>query len=331
MRTKVNSKDEPKLSAIATPGILLSRSRADGVELGGIFYMSCNKQIHFYSKLIRNRPQIMPSLIRRRLGEAMSIPPSGVAVSSFGNVRFPVDMSIHSIARKYYFHTHEMFLEDIFRTYLMPGRIFIDVGANLGYWSAFAASLVGREGEVHAFEPVPRFFESVSQLAAENPEYKIVANNQACGSVPGTVTMQVVTPTKENYHNFETNIGSSSALPHFLDHDRHLVSEVEAAVVRLDDYIAERGIDIARIGLIKIDVEGYESYCFGGMPSILGKKGAKVPLLCEILTDKKRHELLDGSQIVQRLERDGYKIFDATTLRPMDLNKLSFEENVLGV
>lgn len=293
--------------------------------------MNMQKQVHFYGKLLRNRPLAVPSIVWRRVSEAFSHSPSGLAVSNFGEVRFPIDMSIHAISRKYYFHTHEMFLEAIFRSHLKPGQIFIDIGANLGYWSAFAASLVGRQGEVHAFEPVPRFFESIQQLARANPNYTIIANNFACGAESGTVTMQVVTPTKENFDNFDTNIGSSSALPHFLDHDRQLVTEIEAKIIRLDDYIREHGIDQERIGLIKIDVEGYESYCFDGMPGVLAKQGRKVPLLCEILTDTARHELLNGPRIVRRLEQAGYDVVDATTFAPIDLDNIHFEENILCV
>ena len=38
-------------------------------------------------------------------------------------------------------------------THVTEGMTFIDVGANLGYFSLLAARLVGRSGQVHAFEP----------------------------------------------------------------------------------------------------------------------------------------------------------------------------------
>lgn len=293
--------------------------------------MSKTKQIHFYGKVLLNRPFDFAGMIGRRLVEAASEVPQGTAVSHFGDVRFPVDLSIHAITRKYYFHTHEMFLERIFKEHLKPGSIFIDIGANLGYWSAFAASLVGPEGEVHAFEPVPRFFESVARLQRENPQRRIFANNVACGAQPGSVEMQVIPPSAENYQNFDTNIGSSSALPGFLDHQRSLVQSIKVDVIRFDDYLENTGIDLDRVGLIKIDVEGFESYCFDGMQKVLNKKGRKIPILCEVLTDTKRHELLDGPKIVRRLEGHGYSCLDATTLAPADPSRFAFEENIICV
>lgn len=293
--------------------------------------MSKTKQLHFYRKIAMHRPMTIAPMLTRRVREAVLRAPSGLALTHFGDVAFSVDMSTHAIARKYYFHTHEMFLEELFRQHLGEGSIFIDIGANLGYWSAFAASLVGTGGEVHAFEPVPRFFESVARLARENPRFLIFANNAACGAADGAVEMQVVEPRTSNYDNFDTNIGSSSALPGFLDHQRELVTNIEVPVISLDSYLAKNAIDLDRVGLIKIDVEGYESFCFDGMRSVLAKVGRKVPILCEILTDPKRHELLDGRRIVERLQGYGYTVLDATTNAPIDLGNLNFEENILCV
>lgn len=293
--------------------------------------MSKTKQLHFYGKILKSRPADMAGMVARRLREAVSQTPQGVGVCKFGDVSFAVDLSMHAITRKYYFQTHEMFLENHFQQHLTRGRTFIDIGANLGYWSAFATSLVGPEGQVHAFEPVPRFFELVNRLALDNPRYKIFANNVACGDAPARLPMQVVEPTPENYNNLNTNIGSSSVLPGFLDHEKGLVKTVDVDVIRFDDYVAAKGLDLDRIGLIKLDVEGYESLCLDGMSSVLNKPGRKIPILCEILTDLKRPEPLDGRKVVARLQSHGYTCFDATTLKPIDLENMNFEENLICV
>lgn len=238
-------------------------------------------------------------------------------------------MSLHRITSKYYFHTHEMYLERVFRNHLRPGDIFVDIGANLAYWSAFSLSLVGPSGAVHAFEPVPAFFEAVRRIRDNNPGFTVVANQCACGSQPGVLPMTMVKPTPENFQNFDTNIGSSSILPGFLDHERELTETIEVPVTTFDAYAAGAGLDLDRIGLIKIDVEGYESYCFDGMATVLDKPGRKVPILCEVLTDPARHQKLDGAAIVRRLEGHGYRCLDASTLRPVDIGAMAFEENIL--
>lgn len=289
------------------------------------------KTRHFLGKVLRNRPLDLPGMIARRLVEAASPPPKGIASARFGDVVFPVDTSLHAIARKYYFRTHEMFLEPIFRRHLKRGSVFVDIGANMGYWSAFAASLVGPEGEVHAFEPVPAFHRSIERLRDANPGHRINPVRIALGDHSGRIEMAVVRPTVENYANFDTNIGSSSLLPGFLGHAAALTETIVVAISTFDAFARLAPLDLDRIGLIKIDVEGYEWACFDGMAALLDKPGRKVPILCEVLTDPARSEWLDGAKVVRRLEGHGYVCLDATTLAPIDISAMAFEENILCV
>jgi FkbM family methyltransferase len=50
---------------------------------------------------------------------------------------------------------------------LNPGDVFVDVGANVGYFTVLAASLVGDSGHVFAFEPDPENF----RLLVKNTEH----------------------------------------------------------------------------------------------------------------------------------------------------------------
>lgn len=291
--------------------------------------MSLQRTLHFFGGVLKTDPLALPDMVRRRALEALLPTPHGVASSRFGDVRFDVDLDLHVITRKYHFHTHEMYLERIFRRHLRPGNVFVDIGANLGYWSAFAAHLVGPSGEVHAFEPVPQLFASLERLRDINPGHRFVLRNVACGAAPGVVKMAVVRPSPENFDNFDTNIGSNSILPGFLDHRADLTETIDVEVIRFDDHVAERALDLDRVGLVKIDVEGSESRCFDGMEGVLGRAGRRVPILCEILTDRTRAEPLDGAAVIRRLEGYGYTCLDATTLRPIDPEALAFEENIL--
>jgi hypothetical protein len=143
--------------------------------------------------------------------------------------------------------------------------------------------------------------------------------------------MAIVPPRANNFDNFDVNVGSSSILPGFLDHGRGITEFADVNVVALDDYLFEQNIDLDRIGLIKIDVEGAEFQVLEGMQRVLSKPGRKVPILCEILTDLDRTSPLEGSQTIARLERCGYRCVNAIDLRPFDTSKLNFEENVLCV
>jgi len=291
--------------------------------------MLAPKTVRFLLKYASSDPLGLADIVRRRAIEQFSTPPTGLATTHFNGVHCEIDMSLHRMMKKYFFHTHEMFLERIFKRCLAAGKIFVDIGANCGYWSAYTLSLVGQSGEVHAFEPVPQYFSFVRRLAEFNPGYQVIANQVACGAQPGAFTMAVVAPRAENFDNYDTNIGSSSLATGFLDHVHELTENITVEVIAFDNYARERKIDLDRVGLIKIDVEGFEAEVFDGMQGVLAKSGQKIPILCEVLTDLDRPEPLDGRRIIERLEDCGYRCLDATHLRPINRDTLGFEENIL--
>lgn len=87
------------------------------------------------------------------------------------------------------FDTYEPETTFLMRRILREGDIFIDVGANIGYFTAIGAALVGKTGEVHSFEPAPFIFSYLKKLALKNPNYKIVPNQCAAGDKIGTFKM----------------------------------------------------------------------------------------------------------------------------------------------
>src|SRR5260370_4379769 len=246
--------------------------------------MIAPKTTRFLLKYASSDPLRLADIGRRRAIEQFRTPPTGRATTRFNGVTYEIDMSLHRVMRKYFFHTHEMFLERIFNRSLAAGKTFVDIGANCGYWSAYTLSLVGQGGEVHAFEPVPQYFAFVRRLAELNPGYRVIANQVACGARPGSSTMAVVGPRAENFDNYHTSIGSSSLANGFLDHARELTENITVEVIAFDDYVRERQIDLDRVGLIKIDVEGFEAAVFDGMQAVLTKTDPKVPLLSQFLT-----------------------------------------------
>ena len=56
----------------------------------------------------------------------------------------------------------------IIKNYLKPGMTFIDVGANIGYFTLMGAALVGSEGKVIAFEPSPYAYDRLENTVNKN-------------------------------------------------------------------------------------------------------------------------------------------------------------------
>jgi hypothetical protein len=74
----------------------------------------------------------------------------------------------------------------LFHRALSEGDVFFDVGAYLGFYTFFAAPLVGKSGSVHAFEANPKLHPHLLRSAELNTSRgRIVINNCAVGSVHG--------------------------------------------------------------------------------------------------------------------------------------------------
>jgi Methyltransferase FkbM domain len=73
--------------------------------------------------------------------------------------------------------------------YLRPGDAFIDVGANIGVYSLFAESLVGRAGRIVAFEPGLRAAARLRENVILNGLRNIEVREEAVGAKARTVTL----------------------------------------------------------------------------------------------------------------------------------------------
>ncbi len=215
-----------------------------------------------------------------------------------------------------YYGSYALPLLDAMRRYLKAGDTFIDVGANIGYISAVAADIVGTPGQVHAFEPVGRYFERLSELARANPAHTIVANRCAAGATPGAGTIAV---THEP--------GQNTMVPGYKRDGE--VEHVEVVrVVRLDQYFSEN--QLHRVAMIKIDAEGFELPILKGLSAHL-ERCINLPVIaCEIAP--KAFALLDESadHLAAFMAHYDYRcvdILDAKT--PVTLSGLREVQDVL--
>lgn len=140
---------------------------------------------------------------------------------------------------------------------LKPGGTFVDVGANFGTYTIFAAAKVGPRGSVFAIEPSPEIFPLVFESVAMNGfEGRITALRCAAGAERGEAVL----------HQFSSRKGGNTLLPHIADFARErygeTVTPAKVATRTLDDIFAEHNPD--HIDLIKIDVEGSEADVLAG-------------------------------------------------------------------
>jgi FkbM family methyltransferase len=164
--------------------------------------------------------------------------------------------------------SYDITLCDFLRKNLREGDIMLDVGSNVGYIAAIAASCVGTSGQIHGFEPLPQCFERLVMLEGLNPKYDFRFNNVALGETEGMVPISFEP---------EGEARNASLVP-----GKICSNTIQVPVKRLDDYIFANIPSPERIKVVKIDVEGFELPVLRGMEQFFARTRYRPHLVCEI-------------------------------------------------
>jgi FkbM family methyltransferase len=158
---------------------------------------------------------------------------------------------------------YEPIIQDTFKKYISYGDVVFDIGANIGCHTALFAHLVGKCGEVYAFEPIESNYKNLQYMIEKNKYNNIKIYNYAASSDNKQACILIS----------QTNIGGHSipaTPPPQLGGSNTRENEISSAYIickRLDDEF----MNIKRLDFIKIDVEGHESHAFEGMKYIIEK------------------------------------------------------------
>ena len=131
---------------------------------------------------------------------------------------------------------------------LSEGKVFVDVGANQGYFTLLASPLVGDSGLVYAFEPAPRAYSRLQwNLSRHQLHRNIVARRTAISDHLGEADLFT--------SDFEDGLGSLVASSE---------SRERVKMSTLDNELHDRVPDV-----VKMDVEGSELPALQGMRHLL--------------------------------------------------------------
>lgn len=145
-------------------------------------------------------------------------------------------------SRIYYTGVWEPSLTDFITRRMAPGDVFVDIGANVGYFTVLAANLVGDKGRVIAIEASPRIHAKLCDNVRMNHLSNVVTHNCAVSDASGTA---------EVFAADETNEGNTSLI-----RSNGGVAEAVVDMRPLDRILTEDELHKAK--MIKIDVEGFE-------------------------------------------------------------------------
>jgi len=128
---------------------------------------------------------------------------------------------------------------DVILSGLAPGDVFVDIGANCGAFTLFAARMLGQSGRVVAIEPMPEMIQRLRFNVTANALPNVQIFETAVGRQPGSATLYV-DELRRGHSSMSAVEGTPTTVP----------------VDTLQSIITQAGVD--RIDALKIDIEGYE-------------------------------------------------------------------------
>ncbi len=181
------------------------------------------------------------------------------------------------------------------RSFVRPGAVIFDVGANFGYYSLMLASALGGNCEVHAFEPVSETYAKLVRHIELNGLGCIHPHRLALSDAPGTASMS-------------GRMGNSGAA--YLE-----PGTGDVPVSTLDAFVAEHRLE--RLDFIKIDVEGFEERVLRGGAGALSR--FRPVLLIEVQPTTLSRADSSVRKVARFLTEQGYVLRQASRERLVPL------------
>lgn len=212
-----------------------------------------------------------------------------------------------------------------------PEQTFLDVGANVGFYSVAIAATIRKEGgtgKVLAFEPHPmnaaRIRQNVSLndlepycevfsygLSEENKISQLVLREDfEAGSQTGNASLLTGTPSDSRFKS------------------------IPVEVRRLDEVLSTAEAARRRVGFLKVDIEGHEQQLLRGAHELITK--CRPTVLLEINKPLLPANLVAATSKIEELYRMptdylSFRLHRGSWLRTEDLSKFDDIDNVLMV
>ncbi len=233
---------------------------------------------------------LLPSKIRVRLApffNALGRKLDGCGVQAykeFDGFSMTLDLGEKTQRSIFTAKVYEEWISNFVSETLQPGDLFIDVGANVGYYSLLAHSKGAR---VQAYEPDAYNFSRIP----------IPAEQIAIGETEGTMTL----------HINPLNRGGNSLIPYSVyktgtEYFSRKEIEDTFGAEALEQTVKVKPLDALisePVKILKIDVEGFEASVFKGMTKTL-EKGFVEYIICELGADRE--------SLINLLNTYGYRI-----------------------
>ncbi|MFI0940938.1 FkbM family methyltransferase [Streptomyces sp. NPDC021020] len=194
----------------------------------------------------------------------------------------------------YLFGVWEPRMTQWLRNRLGPGDTFVDVGANIGYFSVLASQLVGPQGRVVAIEASRDFTDQLELNARIN----------SCGNIR---VVQTAVSDKRQTLTFilasSANMGANSIVPW----DGPVESRFDIEAYPLPDVL--NADEIAKARVIKVDVEGAEGSVVRGMAPLLERLRPDAEITVEVTPDRMAQLGDSVEELLATMREHGFHVY----------------------
>jgi FkbM family methyltransferase len=189
---------------------------------------------------------------------------------NFRGVAMKVDIAKQMGNAIYWRGAHDWAPIFVLEKFLKKGDTFIDVGANQGEYSLWAARKVGSKGKVIAFEPMQQLFDQLTENIRLNESFQktIIPIKLGLSDKKGEVTL---------FASEDSNEGTNT----IYNTDKFSIELGKIQLDTLDEQLDE--LKINTVNFLKVDVEGAELQVLKGTLNTL--KNNRPILLLEINKD----------------------------------------------
>ena len=154
----------------------------------------------------------------------------------------------------------------------------VEIGANLGYYALLEARIIGEQGKIYAFEPVPHNFNILTKNINVNGYKNVKAYCKAISGKSGTSKIAL---TDESNWGSMLNVNAEAVSQYMKRKMARLTREIiNVDTVTFNDFLSKESLN--KINLIRMDIEGYEVEVINSMLDILRNMPSPIKLFFEI-------------------------------------------------
>ena len=188
-------------------------------------------------------------------------------------------------------HVYEREQTSFFLSACEPGSVFLDIGANSGYYTALFLAHAGAHSRTVALEPDPESFELLQRTVKANGGINATCLQLAASDASGTAYL---------YRNAD-NRGDNR-----LNWHDQASSMCQVHMVNVDAILSQ--LDVRGLNLIKMDVQGFEALVLKGIKHTLST-ASRMILMSEFWPRGIEHTGHDPAQMLEFLEELGFSVF----------------------